>query len=342
MLESIRLQNFRSHRDFFAKFQPGPIVITGDNGAGKTTILEAIYLALAGKSYRSNFREITTKGQDWWRADLVFTDEARTIRFQGGAKEFLIGGKSTKVLPKKSRVPVLLFEPNDLMIIYGSPARRREFFDRFIAQIDPTFSAKIAKFDRILRQRNNLLKSGQASAENLFIWDLQFANLSAEISKQRAAIAGQINERINKYYDAIAGIDFAESPDRHLKINFLGSQKSAREILNQIQVDFRRGFSTTKIGAQRDDYEFAFARQNVKTGASRGESRTLLFAILASFAEMINETLHRQVYILLDDVDGELDQIHRQNLYQVPIFLSNHLVATTISFTGQIANNIKL
>lgn len=342
MLESIRLQNFRSHRDFSAHLQPGPIVITGGNGAGKTTILEAIYLALVGKSYRSNFQDIITKGEDWWRADLVFTNESRIVKFQNNEKTFLIGGKSTKILPKKSHVPVLLFEPNDLMIIYGSPSRRRDFFDRFIAQIDPTFSTKVARFDRILRQRNNLLKSDQANLENLFVWDLQFAELSEYISQQRSKAVTRINGLINKYYCAIAGVTNLDSSGRRLKINFFSAKRSSNEIFNQIQADFRSGYLTTKIGAQRDDYDFAFARQNVKTGASRGEGRTLLFAILASFAEVINETFHQKVYILLDDVDGELDQIHRQNLYRVPIFMDNYLIATTITFSGKIANNIQL
>ncbi|MFZ2560623.1 MAG: DNA replication and repair protein RecF [Candidatus Nanoperiomorbaceae bacterium] len=338
MIESLRLQNFRSHRDFFVQLQPGPVIVTGNNGVGKTTILEAIYLALIGKSYRSNFRDIITIGQTWWRIDLTLTDAMRTIKFQNNQKEFIIGSKSTKTLSKKARRPVLLFEPNDLMIIYGSPSRRREFFDRFITQIEPDFAVKLAKFDRVLRQRNRLLKSDMATAENLLVWDVQLAELSVTISQKRRQIIQQINERLADNYVAIAGSTYEEM----VKIKFVSEQYSSADILRRLQIDLRFGYLTTRLGAQRDDYEFHFATQNAKTNASRGENRTLLFAILASFAELINQRLHEKAYILLDDVDSELDQCHRENLYRVPIFTRNYLIATTIVFTGQISNNIKL
>lgn len=341
MLKSLRIQNFRSHDDFSRNFTDGPIIITGNNGVGKTTLMEAIYIAMTGKSWRSNFREILQKNQTWWRIDLVFTDkQTRTVKFIDNHKEFIINNKSSKTLPKNSHIPTLLFEPNDLMIIYGSPSRRREFFDRFISQIDPNFSRNLAKFERILRQRNNLLKSGFATIDNLFVWDIQFAKLSYEISRQRAEIIKLLNEKILRNYQQISGIN--DASESNIKLKFISDNYETDAIIREIQSDFRSGILTTKIGAQRDDYEFIFAKKNAKTSASRGENRTFLFAILASFAEILNDRFREKIYILLDDVDGELDANHRKNLYEIPAFRENNLLVTTIDFKGDVKNHIKL
>ena len=341
MITNLRVQNFRSHADFSVDFSEGPTVITWRNGAGKTSLLEAVYLVASGKSWRSNFREIVKKNEEWFRIDAEFSDiDERTIKFIGGEKSFTIGEKSTKTMPKNSRIPVILFEPNDLMIIYGSPSRRRDFFDRFISQIEPDFSAKVSRFERILRQRNNLIKSGQASAENIFVWDVQFSELASEISRKRAEITEMLNQKITKNYAEISG---EKHNNKSVKIKF--NSDSLREkslIFNSLSRDFANGFIMTKIGSQRDDYEFIFREKTAKTAASRGENRTLLFAILASFAEILNEKYQQKIFILLDDVDGELDDIHRKNLYQSPVFAKNYLLATTIRFDGKIANHIEL
>lgn len=350
MIERARVQNFRCYADFSVELAPGINVITGRNGSGKTTLMEAFALAATGKSWRSNFAEILRKSPEfspadhekslWWRVDVKFSDEdaPRTVEFlaaQNGnpaRKIFKLGGETFARLPKKFRKPLLLFEPGDLQLFYGSPARRRDFFDRFIAEIDPNFATTRNKFDRVLRQRNNLLKSGLATRENLFIWNVQFAELSSEISRRRTEVVARINAEISARYYEISG------RDERVKINFLQkAPRDADQLLARISADE----FVTSVGAQKDEFHFLLDGKAAKTGASRGENRTILFAIFAAQIEILREK-YPEIVVLFDDIDGELDPEHRRNLYATPTFRDNNLIATTISFAGGNQNEIKL
>lgn len=341
MISRLRVQNFRSHRDFSAEFADGVTVITGPNGSGKTSLIEAIYLALAGKSWRSNFAEIlrtaNNRTADWWRVDVAFADgEKRVVKFADGAKSFAVGGKTFARLPARAKKPVVLFEPNDLQLLYGSPARRRDFFDRFIAEISPEHQTNLHKFERVLRQRNNLLKSGFATAENLFVWDVQFADLSAKISQARRKVLAKINENLSDKYRDIAG----GATGDEIKIKFLpGAAKTSGEILAELK-RANKNF-LTPVGAQKDDFKFLLNNKSAKTAASRGENRTILFGVLARQIEILRESFG-EVYVILDDIDSELDDAHKRNLYKLSALADNNLFATTLKFRGKCANRIEL
>ena len=379
MLAFLRVQNFRAHRDFALENFQNPEIITGPNGSGKTSLLEAIYICLRGKSWRSNFAEILRKDSQnfdnviasgreqpsedlpnnpsdfrenpstWWRIDLILANETnksretRTVKFlansenleaaRGGfaasrlpnpQKLFEIDGQVSARLPRKYFKPVILFEPGDLQLLYGSPARRRDFFDHFISQISLSHQTNLNKFSRILKQRNNLLKSGFATPENLFVWDVQFADLAEKIIEARAEFAQKIDEKLTKNYQIIA-----KNSDQ-ISLKYLAKTPSRAQILRDLKTDFSRGFLTTKFGPQTDDYKFSLNSRAAKTHASRGENRTIIFATLAAQTEILNEFFAEPVYLLFDDIDSELDSIHRANLYQNPVFAKNILIATTI------------
>jgi len=339
MITSLKVQNFRSHIATNLDFKPGVTVITGPNGSGKTSLIEAIYIALTGKSWRSNFNEILrskdSKTADWWRIDLKLSDnEERVVKFQHGEKSFLINNKQTARLPTKSKKPVVLFEPNDLQLLYGSPSRRRDFFDRFITQLSPEHQTNLNKFERVLRQRNNLLKQN-TTRDELFVWDLQFSDLSEKISQARRDIIKKISENLNAKYNEIAGVN------SQVSIKFIpGGPLDRQEILKQLSQD-NFPFQTTPIGAQKDEFKFILNQKNAKLSASRGENRTIIFAILATQVEILRE-VKREVFVILDDIDSELDQTHKDNLYRLSSLSDNNLFATTLTFKSRVANHIKL
>lgn len=342
MIESLRLQNFRCYKDFSIALKPGINIITGANGSGKTTLIEAIAIATSGKSWRSNFDSVLAKNSsdNWWRVDVKLSDEdlPRTVKFIAkteqisAQKTFTVNDKIFSRLPKTAKKPLLLFEPGDLQLFYGSPSRRREFFDRFIGEIEPRFTTVKNKFDRVLRQRNKLLKSGVSTADDLFIWNVQFAELSSEISKKRAEMINQINQNLQEYYHEISGLGDVVSVK--FAPNILASKNA---ILAKISDDK----FITSVGAQKDDFKFLLNSKPTKTSASRGENRTLLFAIFAQQINLLREK-HPEIVVLFDDIDGELDRKHRQNLYNTKIFRENNLIATTIDFSGGAENHIHL
>jgi DNA replication and repair protein RecF len=367
MVRKLRVQNFRKHADLSVDFKSGMTVITGANGSGKTSLLEAIYISLQGKSWRSNFTEILrdsttpslqgvesdvaihTAKNNWWRIDIEFPDdEKRTVKFNSSARHcevegrgnpcdrsFEIGGQKFARLPAKFKKPVILFEPNDLQLLYGSPTRRRDFFDRFISQIEPSYSNSLRKFERILRQRNNLLKRG-TTRDELFIWDLQFADLAEKIIAIRDKWVKEINNNLTKEYQKIS------STNDQITIKYVAPQKSRQQILNQLTQDFAENWPYTKVGPQTHDIKFKINNHDAKMTASRGENRTIIFASLAAMTKILNQTLGEKVYLLFDDIDSELDSGRRNKLYKSQIFADNYLFATTIKANDKTVNVVNL
>lgn len=340
MISQLRVQNFRSHIDYTTKLSPSITIITGPNGSGKTSLLEAIYLSFVGKSYRSNFDNICRQADNgvvspWWRIDINDdeTSGGRTIKYRNRQKEFIINDKLYKRLPQSAHVPVILFEPNDMQLLYGSPARRRQFIDRFIAQIEPVHQTELSKFERVLRQRNNLLKQEVVSRDEMMVWDIQFSQLSASISRRRRQMIRRIVERLNDKYGEIS----AQTDTINLRF-CAGAPAAAEEILARLT---RSRDSITPLGAQKDDYKFIFNRQEAKVAASRGENRTILFALLGVITDITRALKGDNVYVLLDDIDSELDMIHRRNLYNMSSFQQN-TVATTLDYSGNDHFNVRL
>lgn len=306
MITRLRVQNFRKHADYTVDFAPGTTIITGPNGSGKTSLIEAIYIALSGKSWRSNFAEIVRSDADWWRVDVEFNNGTkRIVRYKNDVKSFEIDGRKSKILTTKNRRPVVLFEPNDLNLIYGSPSRRREFFDRFISEIEPLHATNLRKFERVLQQRNNLLKQG-VGRDELFVWDVQFADLAAKIVDTRQYWLNEIDKLIGKEYERIA-----KKPDQ-IYIKYQSENDNSKQtIMNRLATDHNYGF--TRSGPQKHDVIFEYNNGIAKTTASRGESRTIIVAMYYCIIKLAKEYRGDPI-LLFDDIFGEIDDNRRGNI----------------------------
>lgn len=317
VVKKLTLENIRSHDKFVAKLSPTITVITGKNGSGKTSLIEAIYIALQGTSFKGSDYDILRYESPWWRIEIEFSSFIkRTIAFDpkqtSGRKKITIDDKVMYRLPARHKHPVVLFEPDDLRLLHGSPTRRRQFIDRFISQLDPLYLNAIHKYERALKQRNNLLKKPHIARDELFVWDITLSEYGAYIIEKRIAFIEQINSQLNDVYNSIAKSKDVISI--HYSNTYIGDikQKLLNDLHGHVERDKLAGFTST--GPHRHDVSFRFNNLSAIDVASRGEVRTIVLAIKFIEVEIIEQITNIKPIILLDDVFSELDDDRQKSL----------------------------
>ena len=342
ILKTLRVQNFRTHSDFILEIGEKSTLISGANGSGKTSLLEAIYFALQGTSFRSSDKEILRNdGSSWFRIDLKDSrDSLRTIIFndaiQKSKKQFLVDGNKKARLSANLRIPVVLFEPDDLQLLSGSPTRRRNFLDYFLSQIFPSFQLALARYNKALKQRNNLLKRDNVSKDELFPWNLMLAEYGAEIISKRQDFLELLNSKIEEVYFEISGVK------DEIIIDYLGEKVSKNEILAILSENIERDkiLGYTNFGPHKHDIQFIFNKKPAQNVASRGENRSLVLALKFIETDILADLTSKRPIVLLDDVFSELDD-ERQKLltkhfskYQTIITSTNEIKVEDCKITS--------
>ncbi len=325
IIRSVKLMNFRSHESFVLECNPHTTTIVGENGCGKTSVLEAIYEALRGKSFRAVDREIVRRGAEFYRVELEYEDGRKTVVvYDGQKKEFVAEDKKTRRLPKKSQYPIVLFEPDDLHLVGASPTSRRMYFDRMFSQLSDSYGMSLARYNKVLKQRNELLKKEDLRAEDLFAWDVLMTKHGAELAKARRDLVKKINEKFTETYRTIA-----QNADE-VELKYSSEVESESEFLRILERDFERDLwlGHTGYGVHHDNYEFIFNKVKADGSASRGEVRSSVLALKFIEAEMILKVLGRKPVVLLDDVFSELDEMRQKCLVQN--FRENQVILTSV------------
>ena len=331
VVKKLSVQNIRSHDNFVIELSPTVTVITGNNGSGKTSLIEALFVSLQGKSFKGSDADMLRYETPWWRIDIEFDDYIkRTVTFNPelstGRKKFTIDDKINYRLPIKSKYPVVLFEPDDLRLLHGSPTRRRQFIDNFISQLDPFYSQSLHKYDRALKQRNNLLKKQFTSKDELFVWNIALSEYGANIIEKRIAFIEKINSQLNNAYNTIAKSD--DIVMAHYSHTYIGDikQKLINDLHSHMERDLLNGFTST--GPHRHDVIFQFNNKPALGVASRGEVRSIVLALKFLEVNIIEQITNLKPIILLDDVFSELDKNRQQQLLtsqNQTIITSTHL-----------------
>ena len=342
ILKTLRVQNFRTHSDFILEIGEKSTLISGANGSGKTSLLEAIYFALQGTSFRSSDKEILRNdGSSWFRIDLKDSkDSLRTIIFndaiQKSKKQFLVDGNKKARLNANLRIPVVLFEPDDLQLLSGSPTRRRNFLDYFLSQIFPSFQLALTRYNKALKQRNNLLKRDNVSKDELFPWNLMLAEYGAEIISKRQDFLELLNSKIEEVYFEISGVK------DEIEIDYLGEKVSKNEILAILSENIERDkiLGYTNFGPHKHDIQFIFNKKPAQNVASRGENRSLVLALKFIETDILANLTSKRPIVLLDDVFSELDDDRQKLLtkhfskYQTIITSTNEIEVEDCKITS--------
>lgn len=325
-IKEIRVSHVRSYEFFSAEIDSELTLLLGKNGSGKTTLLEAMYYLLQGTSFRGRDRDMIA--HDSTRAEIALdfaNGDTRRASLQQTAtdtikKTFIVTDKTTQRLPTKARLPVVLFEPDELRLISSSPERRRKFFDGIITRLYPGYGTILARYQRTLLQRNELLKRRDMMPEKtwddqLFVWDLKFAELALEITRQRREFTVTSNQHLSTLYSNMADAHHHVTVSYHSPISDENYQQRLLDRLHHERIaDSYRGY--TSAGPHRDDFLLTLDGHLASETASRGEMRTIMLAY-----KLLEVTLQTEIYnapplILLDDVFSELDTSRERMLMQ--------------------------
>jgi DNA replication and repair protein RecF len=326
MITDLRLQNFRSYKDAAFELGPGVNIIVGPNASGKTNLLEAILVLARGSSYRAKDADLIMFTKEWARLDADLPDSKRTLKLQATpdgriAKAFEIDGQTLSRLSPARTLPIVLFEPNHLLLLNSSPDLRRTFLDDLLEQTLPGFGATRRHYKRVLAQRNALLKKNPRNpAEQLFVWNVRLGELGGQMVRERSRLVGRFAERASGLYESLAGKKYAVQLT--YRTQFAADQYETallHKLESSTELDVARGF--TAYGPHRDDLEVCIDGHAVQEAASRGETRSMVLALKIMELQLLEELRGEKPLLLLDDVFSELDGRRRHALTD---FLQDH------------------
>lgn len=319
ILTSARLQNYRSYSDSSFEFEPHVNIIVGPNASGKTNLLDALFLTASGASMKPTKGSMVKDNEPWARIDvLTNTNQARLVKIPNSLSkpELSIDDKLYKRLPLDKRLPVVLFEPNQLYFLTNSPDMRRQLIDDILDKIDPDFPTIRSRYTRTLQQRNHLLKQPlHQVADQVFAWDVRLCDLAGQYATKRQQLITLINDKAPQIYSSVAGsnhnLEF--SYESTLKIDSYANSLLTK-LQQNIALDHARGF--TGYGPHRDDVKILINNHDMRSVASRGETRSILLSLKIIEAQILKDKHSQKPLLLLDDVFGELDGARRKSLIE--------------------------
>jgi len=323
MITDLRLQQFRSYSDQSFEIGAGVNIVVGPNASGKTNLLEAVLVLARGGSYRVADADLVQFDKPWARIDADLSNgQRRTIKLtpeQKPSKSYEIEGKAYQRLTLQHTLPVVLFEPNHLRLLTGSPVGRRSYLDDILEQTVPTYGATLRHYRRALAQRNALLKTN-AARDQFFVWNLRLSELGGHIVKARTDLVETIRTEVQALYQDISrtATEIEILYDTKLNQKHYESQL-LHNLESQLDKDLLRGF--TSVGPHREDLGVSFNGRPASETASRGEARTLVLALKIIELKLLEQTRGVTPLLLLDDVFSELDGARRRALTE---HLSNY------------------
>lgn len=317
MISRIALTNFRSYKDQAFDLDPNITVVVGPNATGKTNLLESIFVLATTKSFRAKDQELINHDAHYYRIVGKSDDSELALGFQvshqGKEKRAQRDGAKQTLVQHIGHIQTVLFEPNDLQLILGSPDRRRRYLDFILTQTQPQYLSTMHRYRRVLQQRNSLLSDWQGQNQELFAWNVKLTELATDIDAARRDLIKHINGIAKDLYKDIAGAS------EDLELTYIGSadpKDYATDFLSNLENNIGRdvGAGFTTIGPHRDDFDIRFKRSDVTAVASRGEMRTIVLVLKLSELKYVEQKTKRSPILLLDDVFSELDDSRREYL----------------------------
>ncbi|MEG1964342.1 MAG: DNA replication/repair protein RecF [Clostridia bacterium] len=346
-IESVFLKNFRNYKEKFLTFDKGLNVIVGNNATGKTNLLESIYLCALGKSPRTTKeKEMILWGQLYTYVKIVLVKKFRkhNIEIQiddKGKKKIIIDGISILKLGEIIGVlNIIFFSPDEMKMIKESPQERRRFIDISLSQQKKSYLYDVLKYNKILAQRNKLLKtakSQKAILETLPIWDIQLAKVGANIVSERYKFIAKLNTYASVKHALLTEGKEAIKLEYKSQVNdtnVLDMEKTMLQLYkDSAQKDVELCYTT--VGVHRDDMEILVNDMQVRKFGSQGQQRTSTLSLKLAEIEMFEMETKEKPIILLDDVLSELDDCRQQKLLEATKDNQTFLTCTSFDLKAQ-------
>jgi DNA replication and repair protein RecF len=315
MLQTLALQNFRSYDNGLFEFKPGVNIIVGANASGKTNLLEAIHYIATMKGFRAHDRDLTAYESDWFRLEAMTSDGVRIAKYRTdpAQKTMDVDGEIKKRLTATHSLPIVVFEPDHMLLLGREPERRRSYIDGILSLTRPGYNSDLIAYKRALAQRNRLLKQESFSIEQLFVWDIQLSQKAGVIASARHELVEHLNKVCEAKYQSIASNSdtLVLSYDSTLRVASYADD-FLTYLRENVDKDRLRGF--TGAGAHRDDLQVMLKNNDARVNASRGETRSIILALKIAELELLHQKTGRPPLLILDDVFSELDGSRRRAL----------------------------
>lgn len=334
IIKSLELANFRNYEELNISFDKGTNILYGDNAQGKTNILEAIYVSATTKSHKGskdkeiiNFDKEEAHIRTYLEKENVETRVDMHLRKNKSKGIAIDGQKIKKAADLMGLLNVVFFSPEDLSIIKDGPAERRRFSDMELCQLDSFYLYNLNHYNKIIGQRNKLLKDMYFQPElkeTLNIWDSQLVSFGSKIIERREQFVKQLGDIIFDIHKKLSGgkeeLVIAYEPD-------VSIEDFEKQMKYNQDKDIRLKQTTT--GPHRDDFSFVVNGVDIRKYGSQGQQRTAALSLKLSEIELVKKISKDTPVLLLDDVLSELDS-NRQN------YLLNSIgnIQTIITCTG--------
>jgi DNA replication and repair protein RecF len=346
-IKSININNLRNHSSSSVEFSPKLNIIYGENGSGKTTILEAISICGFTKSFLPTSEQNMIKfGEENFSIFLTSknylqNDYFVNIIYSAKNRKQIKSTFGDNLTPKDiiGELPQVILSPDFKIITFGSPQDRRSFIDRILSQLSKVYYENLQKIKKILKQRNELLSNSYDGYDETTLEILTdfLVKTSVEIITKRAEFIKELVPIYKQYYE------FVSSNKENVEINYLVSNKNIdfsiisdkikleqfirAEFARLKTAELRRG--TTLFGPQKDDIEFIINSGTAKEIASQGQHKSILISLKFAELEILKNEKAETPIMLLDDIFSELDEIRSQKVFELIDKLDTQAFITT-------------
>ena len=327
-LAELRIENLRCIESAALEFSPDLNLIAGENGAGKTSVLEAIFLLGRGRSFRTRSSERLIRHQQPKLTVFGRTDDSPSKRAgievgaDGGTRARIDGTNASSLLELTGVLPVQAIDPEIHKLVDQGPERRRRWLDWLVFHVEPSFGLHWARYNRALKQRNAALRAG---GRDVSAWDVELVQNGVAITEARQRALTRLVPCLNQTFERFGGLDVAVG----FTTGWLAGTSFEDALRTHAERDQARG--TTTAGPHRADVTLRRNHRVARETLSRGQQKLTAVAMIVSQLRLLQDELNLRAVLLLDDPAAELDAKNLQRLFDELAALRCQMIATSLT-----------